>query len=446
MVLGRILKKGMDKMSLKNNKEKLIFNKDFQDAYDLLENSKEQIIYITGEAGTGKSTLLRHFREKTKKQLIVLAPTGVAALNVEAKTIHSFFWFPHKFIQQHDIKKHQKISKLLGCADAVVIDEVSMVRADLMDAIDYSMRLNLGKMNLPFGGKRVILFGDMYQLPPVVENSLVSAFSEVYPSPYFFDAKVFNSISAVYFELTSIYRQKDPSFIQLLNKIRNGILGVEDLAVLNQRVTSVMIEDSNNPVVLTSTNAIADRINEDKLEALKSEEYYYEAEISGSFRHDKKYPVEFDLKLKEGAQVMLVRNDPAGRWVNGTMGKIKRLLDQAIEVTIGSSTYKVKEVVWEEIDYTYDPSTKRIETEVTGTFKQYPLKLAWAITIHKSQGKTFDNMVLTLGNGAFAHGQVYVALSRCRTLEGISLIGSIRHEDLIFDEQAVQYKSKFKKV
>jgi len=432
-------------MSKKVDKKALNLTKDFQDAYDLLEHSKEQVIFITGEAGTGKSTLLRYFRSNTKKQLIVLASTGVAALNVEAKTLHSFFWFPPNFIQQQDIKKSRKLGELLDCADAVVIDEVSMVRADLMDAMDYSMRLNLGK-DKPFGGKRMIFFGDMHQLSPVVERGLKSAFSEVYPSPYFFDAKVFDSIPAAYFELTTFHRHKDSSFIKLLNKIRNGALGIEDLATLNKRVNSKKIENIKNPIVLTSTNAIADKINEDKLGELKGEESYYEAEISGSFRKEKKYPAELELKLKEGAQVMMVKNDSSGRWVNGTMAKIKKLLDHSIEVTIGKTTYEVKEVSWEQVDYAYDPSEKRIKTKVTGTFKQYPLKLAWAITIHKSQGKTFDTMVLSLGAGAFAHGQVYVALSRCRTLEGISLIGSIRPDDLIFDKQAVQYKNKFNRL
>jgi len=365
---------------------------------------------------------------------------------VEAKTIHSFFWFPHNFIQQQDIKKHRKIGELLYCADAVVIDEVSMVRTDLMDAIDYSMRINLGN-DEPFGGKRMIFFGDMYQLPPVVEKGLKPAFSEVYPSPYFFDAKVFDSTSAIYFELTTFHRHKDRSFVELLNKIRNGALGFKDLATLNQRVTSGMIEDSKNPIVLTSTNAIAEKINADELKGLKSKEFCYESAITGTFMDSgKNPPAPIDLKLKKGAQVMLVKNDPSGRWVNGTMAKVRKLLKDKIEVTIGKSNYEVEQVDWQQVDYEFDPEANKIETRTTGTFKQYPLKLAWAITIHKSQGKTFDNIVLALGNGAFAHGQVYVALSRCRTLEGIYLVSSIRQRDLIFDEQAVQYKNKFKKL
>ncbi|MBI4845146.1 MAG: AAA family ATPase [Candidatus Omnitrophica bacterium] len=414
------------------------FNSEFQKAFDLVENTND-CIFITGRAGTGKSTLLKILKQKTKKNAVVLAPTGVSAINVQGQTIHSFFKFPPKIIQK-ETPHRLRGAKLFKRIELIIIDEVSMVRADLMDGIDQAMRINRG-FDIPFGGAQVVMFGDLFQLPPVIRGEqLQDFFKEHYGSAYFFSADVFRNIKLNCIELTRIYRQSDKDFIGLLEKIRNKKLLSQDLDILNSRLTDkVMCDDA---ITLTTTNELAARMNEKHLEMLDGLEYSYQAEVSDEFE-ESFFPTEFDLKLKAGAQVMLIRNDPEKRWVNGTIALVEELGSNSIKIAIGANIYELFKQEWSRIVYKYDAKNNAIIEEVVGTFQQFPLRLAWAITIHKSQGKTFDNVVIDLGWGAFAHGQVYVALSRCSSLKGIVLKRPVRLSDIIFDQDVYKFREKF---
>jgi len=416
-------------------------SQEFKDAFDALEHSSKNI-FVTGNPGTGKTTLLKYFRQNTKKKIVVLAPTGVAALNAGGQTIHSFFWFPHHYLQRKDIRSSAKVKSIIGSVDAIVLDEASMIRADLMDAIDLALRLNSGK-DKPFGGKQILLFGDLCQLPPVVDRELETIMAKEYKSPYFFDAHVFDTARAFYIELTKHYRQTDAEFLDILGQIRNNSLTPEGLATLNSRISKGIVD--GNPIILASTNKIAKCLNEANLEEIKSPEYRFSAEIEGRFYEASSYPAERTLIIKKGAQVMLLVNDRSGRWCNGTIGTVEEVSKARIKVRIDDKVHKVSKAEWKRIQYTYNSDTGAVEAEVTGSFRQYPLKLAWAITIHKSQGQTFDLIVLVLGVGAFAHGQTYVALSRCRTLNGIYLAGPIQQADIIFDDRIDGIKNKFRK-
>lgn len=424
--------------------ENFELSEEFVDAFDLIEYTRKNI-YLTGDAGTGKSTFLKYLVENTKKKIVVLAPTGVAALNVGGQTIHSFFRLPPTFIQESDIRRVSHANRsLLKALDTVIIDEASMLRADLMDAVDYALRLNRDNMHIPFGGVQIVLVGDLCQLPPVVDKGLEEIMAKEYNNPYFFNARVFDEAEVFYLELTKQYRQTDAKLIELLNCIRHKKVSDAHLKILNQRVTNEEVD--GNPVVLTMTNKDAAYINIGKLNELKSPEYHYEATISGRFSEEGSYPAEIILKLKKGAQVMLLRNDPEHRWVNGTMAVVDELSDDSVKIAVDGNIYPVPIFQWERIEYKYNRITGKIEKEVIGTFQQYPLKLAWAITVHKSQGKTFDAIVIITGRGAFAHGQIYVGLSRCRTFEGIFLLNPIEHRDIIFDERVDGFKNKFKMI
>ncbi|TAM39919.1 AAA family ATPase, partial [bacterium] len=300
--------------------EQLDINDEFKSAFDLMEYTKE-CLFITGKAGTGKSTLLKYFKANTGKNIIVLAPTGVAAINVGGQTIHSFFRLPPKIIQKDAIKRLRDKS-LIENLDMVIIDEVSMVRSDLMDGIDYALRLNRGRMKAPFGGVQMVFFGDLFQLSPVVENEARQLLSERYTSPYFFSAKVFDDCHLREIELSTIYRQKDSSFMELLNRVRNKEHTKGDLDTLNKKVqkdTAVSRKDST--VILTTTNSLANAINQDRLSKLPGKEITYKAVASGRFE-EPTYPTDASLKLKKGAQVILIKNDPDKRWVNGTLAKV----------------------------------------------------------------------------------------------------------------------------
>jgi ATP-dependent exoDNAse (exonuclease V) alpha subunit len=286
---------------------------------------------------------------------------------------------------------------------------------------------------------QVILFGDLYQLPPVVENDLEEFFSEHYESPFFFSANVFRETNLAKFELQRIFRQSDPEFIRLLNNVRNNEVQQNHLETLNQRYNAALASDDHNPAItLTSTNAKAFEINISRLNSLKSKEYVFDALIDGEF-DEKAYPTEKRLQLREGAQVMMVKNDSQKRWFNGSLGVITKLGSDFIEVMIGDSACTVEPSMWEKVEYEFDKDAGMIEPVVAGSFSQYPIKLAWAITIHKSQGKTFDNVIIDLGFGAFTHGQAYVALSRCKTFEGIQLKTRIRQRDIILDERVREF-------
>jgi len=408
----------------------------------LMENSKEHL-FITGKAGTGKTVLLQYFKEKTKKKIVVVAPTGVAALNVGGSTIHSFFQFPPRLLRREDA--HEKIPKkrkLFHSLDALIVDEVSMVRADIMDAIDHSLRTNRNRLHEPFGGVQMIFFGDLYQLPPVVVGlELRRYFADKYESPFFFSADVIRQIQLSKIELHRVFRQTDPQFINLLNKVRNNQLSPTDLQALNDRFNSEAAFGKDELAInLTSTNNRASIINEDRLNTLASCKYYFNATITGDFDL-KSCPTHRRLCLKEGAQVMMVKNDPNKRWVNGSLGVIKKLSQNSIEVSFGGISYPIEQMTWERIDYEYNPQEGKIEPVEVGTFRQYPIKLAWAITIHKSQGKTFEKEIIDLRDRAFEYGQVYVALSRCTSLQGIQLTTPLKSNDIRLDNRVVDFLS-----
>jgi len=405
---------------------------EFSTAFDLIENTGHHF-YVTGNAGTGKSTLLHYFKEKTQKKTVVLAPTGIAAVNIGGSTIHSFFRFPTRLITQDDVKKIRGKAELFQALDTLIVDEVSMVRADIMDAIDYSLRLNRNRPYDPFGGVQLVFIGDLFQLPPIIERDLEKYFEDNYQTPYFFSAKVFNEIRLHKIELQQVFRQSDPDFIMLLNKVRNNKIQMSDLKKINQRhYPSLRFNTHDLAITLTSTNALASAMNLQRLSALPSQEYDFDAVIEGDF-DEKSYPTDKKLKLRQGAQVMMVKNDPNKRWVNGTLGVIQHLSHSSIKVSFADAVHTIEQTNWEKSVYEYDLNNGRIDPTVTGSFRQYPIKLAWAITIHKSQGKTFDKIIIDLGNGAFAHGQAYVALSRCKSYEGVYLKAPLRHSDIILD-------------
>ena len=418
--------------------DNLVITEEFNRAFDMMENTKKSA-YITGKAGTGKSTLLTYFRKRTKKNVIVLSPSGIAAINVEGSTIHSFFRFAPQLIKKETIKRDLNRHDLFNKLEMVIIDEISMVRADLLDAIDYSLRLNR-KSNSPFGGIQMIFFGDLYQLPPVVaDKELSTYFEEHFGGPYFFNAKVFDEISFDYIELQTIFRQTDNEFKSILNSIRENKVTNKELLLLNERYNPTHTYDSHDvKLTLSTTNKIAEEINQERMNSLISKEYFYSASISGRFEKNS-YPTESLLVLKEGAQIMMLKNDSQKKWVNGSLGTIKHLLENEVSVNINGSTYIIEKTTWEIIEYQYNKEEEKIDAIVTGSFTQYPIKLAWAITIHKSQGQTFDKVVIDLGNGAFAHGQTYVALSRCTTLEGITLRTRIQLQDIIVDPKVAKF-------
>ena len=412
-------------------------NAEFRHAINLIEQHNP-CLFLTGKAGTGKSTLLHYVRETTKRATAVLAPTGVAALNVGGQTIHSFFQFPPTLIDPGSIRK-RKNAKLLQKLETLIIDEVSMVRADVMDGIDTALRLHRDKIRTPFGGVQVILCGDLFQLPPIVRDAeMKTFFDEQYGGPYFFRAKVFEELNPYSVELTTIYRQRDEDFIYVLNKIRENDVDAELLGLLNARVQPGQAgqdgRDDSSFITLTTTNQAAFRKNQACLERITARSYTYPASVSGVF-DEAIFPTEELLELKRGAQVMLIRNDPMKRWVNGSIGRVSTLTDKKVWVEIRGTAYELEAETWKNIRYRYNRETNRIEEEEVGSFTQYPLRLAWAITIHKSQGQTFDQVRIDLGRGAFAHGQTYVALSRCTSLEGIVFNRPVTHRDMVFDER-----------
>lgn len=425
----------------------LQLNDDFRYALDVLEKTGQNL-FITGKAGTGKSTLLQLFRNTTRKKVAVLAPTGVAALNVQGQTIHSFFGFPPRIITPSESSRRvtrKDLARLYKNLQVLIVDEISMVRADMLDGMDKFLRVNRENFK-PFGGVQVVFFGDLFQLPPVVTRDPVETayFNDYYESPYFFSAKVFQDIDFQLdtLELSKVYRQESRHFLRLLEAVRVNEVDYDDLEDLNER-HQPDFRETDGYITLCARNNTADRINQRELSLLETREYEFRAQIKGQFDPGL-YPTEAALRLRQGAQVMFVRNDQEEkRFVNGTIGRITQLNKDTIVVeTEGYGGKKrrieVPKVEWEIIRYQASAAGD-IETEVIGSFTQYPLKLAWAITIHKSQGKTFDKVLIDLGGGAFEHGQLYVALSRCRTLEGIVLRQPIRQQDIITDERIVAF-------
>lgn len=415
---------------------------DYRYALDLLEKHNTSM-FITGKAGTGKSTLLQLFRNTTKKRVVVLAPTGIAALNVQGQTIHSFFGFPPKPLTKKDITP-RRYKKLYKRIDTIIIDEISMVRADMMDNIDYFLRINC-ENPAPFGGKQVIFFGDLFQLPPIVKNEEQMYFSLQYDSPYFFSAMVFNDFHLEPFELRKVYRQDNIHFIKLLDRVRTNRIDWDDIETLNERYMPEDFETDDSYITLSTVNRIVNQLNSRKLRELNTLEMTYIGKVEGNFS-ERTFPTDLDLRLRVGAQVMFVKNDPERQFVNGTLGKIEELAPDKIKVMLTEDgkqkVIEVEKTTWEILKYRMNDKNE-INTEPVGSFTQYPLRLAWAVTIHKSQGKTFDRVVIDLGRGAFAHGQTYVALSRCRTFEGILLKQKIKPQDVMLDERIVQYYEQF---
>lgn len=417
-------------------------NDDYASSLHQLEYSNDNFL-VTGKAGTGKSTLLQLFKKTTKKRVVVLAPTGIAALNVKGQTIHSFFKFPPRLLTESEITKSKNAS-FFKKIDTIVIDEISMVRADLLDNIDYFLRINRNYAT-PFGGVQMVFFGDIFQLPPVVSTPFEKLyFREKYESQYFFSAKVFEyGFELKLLELSTIYRQDEKRFIKLLDSIRHADVNDEVMEELNERKL-IVPEDEKFIIQLCARNATADNTNRIELEKLSSSIQIYTAKIVGNFPSNI-YPVDANLALKEGTQIMFVRNDQNKDYVNGTIGKVLNLTPNNITVEIldegnETKTINVSKVLWENITYkSEDGDYSNIKTEVIGTFEQFPIKLAWAITIHKSQGKTFNKVIIDLGSGAFESGQTYVALSRCRRLDGLYLKSEIRLSDIILDPKIVEF-------
>ncbi|NMA12804.1 MAG: AAA family ATPase [Chloroflexi bacterium] len=408
-----------------------------------MENTNESFL-ITGSAGTGKSTLLRLFLAHSDKQVVVVAPTGVAALNVKGMTIHKFFRFPPRILIDEDVEERSD-NAVYKELETIIIDEISMVRADLVDGIDKLLRNNGKNPDLPFGGVQMIYIGDILQLPPVVSTTEEAAyFSEVYKSPWFFDAHVFQNMPLKVVELKHIFRQKDKSFIEMLEMFRIQSYTKQQLDTINNRyMADISNIEGYYPITLTPTNKAAGSINSRKLNEINEPTYEFEGLIEGDFP-DKQLPTDYILKLKKGAQVMFVKNDPSSRWVNGTIGKISDICNEYIEVEIKSkeesTLHKIKAETWKKYKYIYHRDLRALEQIEIGAFTQYPIRLAWAITIHKSQGMTFDAVKLNIGTGgAFLPGQTYVALSRCRSLEGISLQRRLSAGDITADYRAIEF-------
>ncbi len=433
-------------MTARSRTNSIDLNPAITKALHIMEETSRNV-FITGRAGTGKSTLLEYFRTNTRKEVAVLAPTGVAALNVQGQTIHSFFNFKPN-ITPEKVKAVSAAEKLLyKDFNTIVIDEVSMVRADLLDCIEKFLRLNGPSRNTWFGGIQMVFIGDLYQLPPVVTSGEREIFSHRYNTPYFFSSQAFTepTFDVDFIELEKVYRQTDADFITLLNSIRNRTCSEDELERLNSRC----IPDHNPPkeqfsITLTSTNDLAFERNLSKLGELPGSEKNFGGLFVGQIDRSS-LPTEESLSLKKGAQVMLVNNDKTGRWVNGTIGRVAGFeKDDQGEVRIlvelqNGAVVEVARHMWEIFEYLYDRSTKQIATRTVGSFTQYPLRLAWAVTIHKSQGKTFNHVVIDMGRGAFAHGQVYVALSRCTTFEGIVLTRKITKDQIRMDWRVARF-------
>jgi hypothetical protein len=432
-------------MTQKSKPVEIDFNSEFQRAMTLMEETQRNIL-ITGRAGTGKSTLLTYFRKHTKKKVVILAPTGVAAVNVEGQTIHSFFHFKPN-VTPASIKRKKKTEKdkptLYKKLTAIIIDEVSMVRADLLDCIDKFLRLNGPDEKQPFGGVQMIFIGDLYQLPPVVTSAERDIFKSHYPTPYFFSAKGFDQLNIEYVELEKVYRQKDDEFVRLLNTIRNRSVTDDDLAQFNKRCDPQFEAPPGSFYLsLTSTNALADTINEKCLAELRGSVWKAAGRIEGDFGKEY-WPTAVDLKLKKNAQIMLLNNDSLGQWINGTIGKIRKFEqdDDGEDVIVAEldngDTARITPYTWK--IYRFFLKNDELRSEEVGSFTQYPVRLAFAVTIHKSQGKTFENVVIDVGRGTFAHGQMYVALSRCTTLNGIVLKQPLKKSHILMDWQVVKF-------
>lgn len=430
-------------------------NPEFKTAWQLIQNSNRSI-FLTGKAGTGKSTFLKYICENTGKNYIVLAPTGIAAVNAGGVTLHSFFKIPLKPLLPDDpefspknIRKTLRYTRdkvnIIKKLDMVVIDEISMVRADIIDFIDKVLRIYSGNMREPFGGKQLLLVGDIFQLEPVITAEAKEILKRYYKHFFFFNAYAFSNISLVPIELKKIYRQNNESFIQLLDNIRINNIDQAKLNMINSRVNPAYRENPNEFIItLASRRDTVDVINEQHMAALPAKEYLYEGEIIEEFP-EQNLPTQVKLILKEGAQVVFIKNDKDQRWVNGTLGKVHKTEEDYIEIELeNGDIHLIEHEKWENVRYTFDEKEKTIKETVLGIFKQYPIKPAWALTIHKSQGLTFNNVIIDFGGGgAFTGGQTYVALSRCTDLNGVILRQPLTPKDIFVNPVIVDFSRYF---
>lgn len=418
-------------------KSAIVLSAEQQALFKVMEGTRQHL-FITGRAGTGKSVLLRHFRENTSKRVVVAAPTGIAALNVRGQTIHSLFRLPPQFHRKGSLAPNSRICSVLKRIDAIVIDEVSMVRADLLDAIDERLR-EAHRNDLPFGGVQLIMFGDVYQLPPVVEEGLVPYFEHTYGGYFFFHASVWDKTEFKIYELEQVFRQKDPVFKEVLNAVRDGSVSDDQIKQLNVRCGVSIPKEGT--ITLATTNSLVTTINQRRLDQLPGKAFEYRAMITGEMKRGT-FPTEEIIQLKVGAQVVLLQNDKDKRWVNGTVATISALKKEAIAVHVDGIDYGLEQTTWEEIRYEYDPAAGKVKEEVVSSFTQYPIRLAWAMTIHKSQGQTYESIALDLTTATFAPGQLYVALSRATSLEGLYLKMPVIRKHIIVEPKVAAFMAR----